>query len=294
MRTGLCRLLRIPQPGFVLRFYPSSLSAVLWIDPEDRRDDTDLLSNYLRAGDTVIDVGANIGNLALAAAVAVGPRGRVLAFEPHPRVFGYLSGNIALNHAVHVRAYNLALGDRRGATSLSDGRADDQNKVLPGGQGLPVPIERLDEVFDGQSDVSLLKIDVEGYEKYVLWGAEAVLSITACVYFEVSKKPPRSFWDFWKRGDSPSSRSRPAAGCVAWPATMWRPRSKTCSPSAPSTSSWREPAIQSGNHAPDSPLRQAGLTVRRASRTTPRDVRPASMGSVIRASAPVTVAVSNP
>ncbi|TMD30056.1 MAG: FkbM family methyltransferase [Chloroflexi bacterium] len=58
-----------------------------------------------------MDLGANIGLTALAAFSAVGPSGHVHAFEPHPRIFDFLVGNIELNRAeTVVTPYNLALG----------------------------------------------------------------------------------------------------------------------------------------------------------------------------------------
>ena len=187
MRTGLCRLFLIRQPGFVLRFYPSALSATLWMAPDDRHADADFLRAYLRPGDVAIDVGANIGGTALAAAAAVGERGRVIAFEPHPRTFRYLLGNLALNHAGNVRPHNLALGKASGTVRFANRGSDDQHSVVAGCDGIEVRVERLDGVLAGQGPIALLKIDVEGYERFVLQGAEGLLGGTACVYFEVDE-----------------------------------------------------------------------------------------------------------
>ena len=84
MRTGLCRLFLIRQQGFVLRFYPSALSATLWMAPDDRHADADFMRAYLRPGDVAIDVGANIGWYSLLAAGLVGGDGRVVGVEPNP------------------------------------------------------------------------------------------------------------------------------------------------------------------------------------------------------------------
>ena len=186
MRTGLCRLFLIRQPGFVLRFHPSALSATLWMAPDDRHADADFMRAYLRPGDVVIDAGANIGSTALAAAAVVGARGRVFAFEPHPRTFRYLEGNIALNHATQVRAINLALEESGGTLRFSDRGSDDQHAVQTQG-GIEVPVDRLDRVLAGERAIALLKIDVEGYERFVLGGAQGLLGATACVYFEADE-----------------------------------------------------------------------------------------------------------
>ena len=66
------------------------------------------------------------------------------AFEPHPRIFSFLVGNIELNGAqAAVTTYNLAIGERVGTAFLTDERADDQNRVSPDANGLRVPMSTL-------------------------------------------------------------------------------------------------------------------------------------------------------
>ena len=114
-RSGASRLLTFEAHGARLRFFPSALSASLWLDPMQRADDVDVVRGLLRPGDTCIDVGANIGLLSLVASAAVGTTGRVIAIEPHPRVFGYLTANLELNDATNVHAINRAVGSTRPA-----------------------------------------------------------------------------------------------------------------------------------------------------------------------------------
>ena len=52
---------------------------------------------HVPRGGVFLDAGANIGTYALPAAGLVGPEGRVLAFEAHPRTFAYLARNVAAN-----------------------------------------------------------------------------------------------------------------------------------------------------------------------------------------------------
>jgi len=184
MRLGISHWLTIRQPGFVLRFHPSSLSAALWIDRDDHQAEALFFRRYLRPGDVVLDVGANVGLTTLVASRAVGDSGKVYAFEPHPAVFAYLEDNLALNGAGNVVAENVALGDRDGTVCISDMRSDDHNFIERSGAGLEVPERRLDRLDTGESRVALLKIDVEGYERFVLEGAAQTLERTDCVFFE--------------------------------------------------------------------------------------------------------------
>ncbi len=184
MRLRLSHFLTVKQEGFLLRFYPSSLSAASWIDPVDHQAEAAFLRRCLRPGDVVIDVGANVGLTTLAASRAVGDSGKVIAVEPHPRIFSYLQGNVALNEVRNVSTHNVALGSQEGTLHLSDMRADDQNFIASGGRGIEIPVRRLDDLPIEGPRVAMLKIDVEGYEKLVLEGATATLARTQCVYFE--------------------------------------------------------------------------------------------------------------
>jgi len=195
MRSGLSTRLVIPKDGFRLRFYPTNSSAQQWVDPYHENDsdhgarEETFFRRYLRSDDVVVDVGANFGLTALAAFSAVGSGGQVHAFEPHPRIFSFLVGNIEFNGAqAVVTPYNLAIGERPGTVFLTDERADDQNRVSSDATGVRVPMSTLDDAASRLPPVALLKIDVEGYEKFVLRGATQTLARTACVYFESSDK----------------------------------------------------------------------------------------------------------
>jgi FkbM family methyltransferase len=184
-RSGACRLLNIDCGRYRLRFFPSSLSADYWVDPRDRAHEEEFLTRYLRPGDTVIDVGANLGALSLLASALVGPAGRVFSIEAHPRIFGFLVGNVELNRSDNIRAIHSAVGDHEGTVSFSDRRSDDQNAIEEAG-ALTVPLTTLDRLVPAGDApaIALLKIDVEGYERFVLAGAEGVLARTGAVFFE--------------------------------------------------------------------------------------------------------------
>lgn len=184
MATGACRLFTIRQHGFVLRFHPANLSSQLWIDPSGREDALAFFRDYLKPGDQVVDVGANIGDTVLAAAVQVGAAGHVIGIEPHPRTFRFLRDNVALNPVTNVEVINVAVGAVPGTARFSDDRRDDMNRV--DGGTLEVPVRRLDDLIPGDDPIALLKVDVEGYEKFVFAGGPGVLERTQCVHFEVS------------------------------------------------------------------------------------------------------------
>lgn len=186
MLTGACRYFTIQQTDFRLRFHKSNVSMYRWIAPGEQNAELEFFRAYLKQGDTVIDVGANIGETVLAESLAVGSSGRVIAFEPHPKTFGFLLQNLELNQVRNVEAHNIGIGEKPKTVLFSNDKRDDMNRVNGDSCRLEVQIETLDDAVTYDDRVQLLKVDVEGYEKFVFAGARALLQRTECIYFEVS------------------------------------------------------------------------------------------------------------
>jgi FkbM family methyltransferase len=191
MALGLSERITIPRGEYRLRFYPTPRIAEIWIDADatgqDRTEEA-FLRAYLRKGDTIVDIGANVGEVALLTAALVGPAGRVFAVEAHPRIYRYLEGNVALNDAENIRTFNTAVSDSVGAVQFSDDRWDEMNAIVKSGSGLSVPCTTLDALPIDSPRIDLLKIDVEGAEKLVLKGGPATLAKSSCVYFESNEE----------------------------------------------------------------------------------------------------------
>ena len=149
---------------------------------------SELMFRLVRHGDVVIDAGANIGYMTLLAAVAAGSQGRVIAFEPNPRVFPILTKNIdgARQHPpmASVDLRQSALGARRHRTALvlpDPSAANDGLSYIPAdpissdrADTVMIEVETLDAVLDGQT-AALMKVDVEGYEHQVFQGGAGAL-----------------------------------------------------------------------------------------------------------------------
>jgi FkbM family methyltransferase len=182
-------LLRIHRPvidrgTYRLLLSPTRFALLLYRYPELPRDDEQSLAHFLEPGMTYVDVGANIGTTTLAAAHAVGPTGRVIAFEPHPETFRNLAESVALNPelAPRIILIDSAVGDSLGTTCISDLPENDVNHI--DSEGIPVTLTTLDHALADLTHIDLIKIDVEGYEKNVLAGARSTLAKTDAVYFE--------------------------------------------------------------------------------------------------------------
>ena len=125
-----------------------------------------------------LDVGAHVGQFTLLASGLVGPRGRVVSFEPDPLTYRLLCKSIALNKLTNVVAVRAALADVNAVLPfhLSQARNIGANSLRPPAQGLDarasVPVEcwRMDDFLkrNGIPKPDLVKINVEGAELLVL------------------------------------------------------------------------------------------------------------------------------
>lgn len=196
-RTGWGRRLTFPLRGFRLHLHPANLAWQLWMDRHQRDADMNLIRSLLKPGDTMIDVGANIGFTALEGVQAVGLKGTVHAIEPHPFIHRCLSENLILNHLgpPHIQTYPTAVSDEPSdiGVQFTNERRDDMNFMVPksrapqsnsGKTSLTVPVTTLDALFPALPRCDLLKIDVEGSELAVLRGAPSLLSRTRQILVE--------------------------------------------------------------------------------------------------------------
>ncbi|MDC3257260.1 FkbM family methyltransferase [bacterium] len=173
---------------YLLKFYPSSYSRALWIEPNFRLDQEIFYLQYLKKGDIVIDIGANIGTITITSATQIGNNGTVYSIEAHPKIFQYLKGNVKHNNLTNVNLFNYAVGNKSGNVFFSNLSSDGQNKIIDNDQGTKIPLIKIDDLNIPESNIHLFKIDVEGYEKFAFLGSNNVLKKTSCVLFEAVPK----------------------------------------------------------------------------------------------------------
>lgn len=146
------------------------IMAMLETSGQLERGTIDIVSRLLRPGDTMVDVGAHIGTITLAAARAVGPAGKVIAVEPTARSSALLRRSIHINSlAGTVLLHTCAAGRVPGIGYLYAGTVLGENSLFDNAVGIadhapiPVQIRTLDDLV-GNEKPRLVKIDVEGYE----------------------------------------------------------------------------------------------------------------------------------
>ncbi len=140
-----------------------------------------LVENLVRPGDTVVDVGANIGLFSLAAARKMNLEGHIYAFEPLPTTAEFALKNFDLNaFSTLVTVAQVAVADKPGEAELYLGSCSGHHSLYPltsldQAKRVVVPIVTLDQTLSEVPRVDLLKIDVEGAELDVLDGAGKIV-----------------------------------------------------------------------------------------------------------------------
>jgi len=163
----------------------------LYLDPGDTLEFARLKDRYeagttaafdrlVRPGDTVIDIGANLGYYTLLTASIVGDAGRVFAFEPDPAFFTLLKRTVERNRWPGVAAFPYALTDRpqENAMFIAPGILP-----APGHEAAYADMHHAESIVQvrattldawweeaGRVPVHVLKMDIEGAEFRALRG----------------------------------------------------------------------------------------------------------------------------
>lgn len=132
---------------------------------------TSLIKKYVKPGSVAVDVGAHIGTHTLELSKAVGEQGKVYAFEPQSKIFRELVMNMELNRAKNVEFFRVALASSSGRVELGHLDPTNEGGAMVGVPGTGQYVTQLPLDAIDLTNVSLIKIDVEGLELDVLKGA---------------------------------------------------------------------------------------------------------------------------
>tara|TARA_B100001057_G_C22787470_1_gene926205 strand:- start:420 stop:1292 length:873 start_codon:yes stop_codon:yes gene_type:complete len=164
------------------------------------------MNRYISKGSIAIDVGANIGLMTLAMSKLVGNEGRVISFEPGPVSFGLLRRNIFTNvFNGNVIISDEALSDSLGKFNLFFGKGEsaaelhknieyykNRNKFM-------VKTQTIDNYFLENkinfSQVSFVKIDVQGHDLSVMRGGRTLFSTAKKIAVLIEFAPYLKAWE---------------------------------------------------------------------------------------------------
>lgn len=197
-----------------------------------------IVSGLLRQGAvprTVVDVGANVGQFAVASTKLL-QAARVHSFEPVPESASKLRRNVT--RLGNVTVYPFALGEEEGSVSFHVNAHSHSSSPLPLAKihrkafpeareerTIEVAVSTLDRVFEGVQlkRPVLIKLDVQGYEAQVLRGGEETLRRVDYVVMEVSFSPmyegERTFMEMARMMEDYGFRFERPVGWLSAPGT---------------------------------------------------------------------------
>ncbi len=139
------------------------------------KDLTKLFLEIVKDAMIIVDIGANIGYYTLLASRKIGPSGRVYAFEPDNRNYGYLVKNVSDNHGDNVVTVRKAVFNKIGVETLIHEGGGERNWLQKGLEvhgATRVDTTTLDSYFASENWplINLVKMDIEGSEAFALEG----------------------------------------------------------------------------------------------------------------------------
>ncbi len=152
--------------------------------PEDiTKDFVGFFRNFIKPGDFVIDIGAHIGDTTVPMALAAGPSGLALGFDPNPRVFKILERNASLNQdKTNIIPHCFAISTEEeefyfisSEASFANGGISPTKKSRHGKFILPEKIKGINltqflenNYAEWLDRLAFIKIDTEGYDKEII------------------------------------------------------------------------------------------------------------------------------
>lgn len=169
-----------PGEGLWLEVHPRTGAELLSGNLE--RPSQEVVANHLWPGMVFYDLGANIGRFSLIVGRAIGPQGKVFAFEPDPELIVRLHHNIERNQLQNIEVVPMGVWStsktlefRQAGTASPEGGTGSFLGDDRAGDRIQVRCVSLDDFVRTAPPPQGIKCDVEGAEVEVLRGAEATL-----------------------------------------------------------------------------------------------------------------------
>ena len=173
---------------------------VKWIEVHEPPEFS-VMKHLIAGGDTVIDIGANMGEYSRPLSALVGPRGRVFSIEPVPQTFEVLVYIVKKLGLSNTNPVECAISDVEGVSRMVIPRDDggEENfyeavivensfhSTLP---SIRVKTRVLDSVVPPSGEISFVKCDVEGHELHCIKGAKEIIRNSHPAWYIETKGNP--------------------------------------------------------------------------------------------------------
>src|SRR2546426_3124906 len=185
---------KIGPPGFALSYFYLVRRVVqgnkMYVNPTNNLNlfvtglyeplETETIKSHVKEGDTVLDIGANIGYYTVLCARLVGMQGRVFAFEPDSVNFDWLRRNVVINDFHNVVLVRKAISSKTGIAKLySSERYKGDNRIYESNdnrRAVNVETVSLNDYFDGfEGRIDFIKLVIQGAEYEALRGMKRII-----------------------------------------------------------------------------------------------------------------------
>lgn len=143
------------------------------------------MKEILSENDIVLEIGANIGYYALIESKICK---KVYAIEPYPKNIQNLIKNVALNQCKNIEVFGIALGDKKGSQLMNISPKSNWHSFYPIKDAVCkeyVEMDTSDNFLRDKEPPAFIRMDVEGYELYILKGAKETLKQIDRLFIEI-------------------------------------------------------------------------------------------------------------
>ena len=162
-----------------LNLKDKGISKDLALDGIREPESTKMVKKIIKEGDTVVDIGANIGYYVLMESQLVGEKGKVYAIEPVPDNVNVLKNNIKLNNYANVKVFQMAIGNMDTTKKMHISSLSNWHSFINHKRGIikaiDVKVVPLDKFLKDKEYPDFIRMDVEGYEYQILKGMKTIL-----------------------------------------------------------------------------------------------------------------------
>jgi FkbM family methyltransferase len=161
--------------GFSMHVYADDLiGRHLLLSGKFDRSIIQVLLDLAEPGDTLLDIGANIGYYSAVFLSRV-ENSKAICFEPQPGIVDLLETNVG-QFGSRAAVHQVGLADRNGELRFHIDQGNRAASRISSDGETSIPVCDAREVFAGLERVDLMKIDVEGFEEPIFRAVESELA----------------------------------------------------------------------------------------------------------------------